>query len=383
MKKIARILLILHLTTPSILLGQVTPPQLGLPWPVGESRCIMYGPHRNWDQGTDQDWSALDFATIPGGDSSVVAAAGGTVVYSWCHKVVIEHDNKWYTGYYHLVNRAVSVGDKISQGTLIGYSSEVICDGQGGTDRNHVHFTLRQGSENNHYPIEDISIGGYIPYIHGTTERSGGMKRGHIDIPQTHAFSWGSTIYNDGTIGTQHMDRFKIWGSFTGDRKICVVARNDIKANCILNNGNQVWLYSGGSIIFQPGFKANVGAKVVALSQNSLPSSLNPALDEPLLKHSEENSIDLNYNHVLLYPNPFFNDLNISYAVKIESMVQISIYDIHGKLINTLLKNTVPQGEYETRWNGLNSSNDITPAGMYICTIQIGSDISTHKIFKL
>lgn len=65
------------------------------------------------------------------------------------------------------------------------------------------------------------------------------------------------------------------------------------------------------------------------------------------------------------YPNPFNGETNILYSLPTKSEVEISIYDIRGSKVITLLKKMQDVGEYKTVWNGKNSFGELLPSGIY------------------
>jgi hypothetical protein len=64
------------------------------------------------------------------------------------------------------------------------------------------------------------------------------------------------------------------------------------------------------------------------------------------------------------YPNPFNQSSIISYQITIKSRIEISIYDIRGRKINTIVNETKQPGKYETRFNSEGLSS-----GVYIYTM--------------
>ena len=52
------------------------------------------------------------------------------------------------------------------------------------------------------------------------------------------------------------------------------------------------------------------------------------------------------------YPNPFNPSTIIRYGVKDEAFVSLTVYDMKGRLIKTLVNNFENPGEKEIEWNG-------------------------------
>lgn len=80
------------------------------------------------------------------GGSSIWASADGVVITStygsgYGNYVVIDHQNGYYTLYAHMSSRAVSVGQYVSQGQVIGYVGST-----GVSTGYHIHFEVWNGS---------------------------------------------------------------------------------------------------------------------------------------------------------------------------------------------------------------------------------------------
>jgi hypothetical protein len=66
------------------------------------------------------------------------------------------------------------------------------------------------------------------------------------------------------------------------------------------------------------------------------------------------------------YPNPFNPSTTIRYDVKTASFVDISIFNVLGQKVVTLVsENHMPGTSYSVTWNGLNSKGSAVSSGMY------------------
>ena len=63
-----------------------------------------------------------------------------------------------------------------------------------------------------------------------------------------------------------------------------------------------------------------------------------------------------------------------------EGIVSLNVYDISGRLINTLVNNNLPQGYHSVVWNGTDSDNVQVSAGVYFYTLDNGADVITNKM---
>lgn len=79
-------------------------------------------------------------ATVIAADSGTVSLAGENGGYGNC--VMINHGNGYYTLYGHLSSIAVSEGQSVSQGDIVGYVGST-----GNSTGPHLHFEIRSGDE--------------------------------------------------------------------------------------------------------------------------------------------------------------------------------------------------------------------------------------------
>jgi hypothetical protein len=75
------------------------------------------------------------------------------------------------------------------------------------------------------------------------------------------------------------------------------------------------------------------------------------------------------------YPNPFNPTTQINYSIAKEGLVKISIYDILGREVKTLVNEVKTPGFYAVDFNGTNLSS-----GMYFYRMESGSFIDTKKM---
>jgi len=91
--------------------------------------------------------------------------------------------------------------------------------------------------------------------------------------------------------------------------------------------------------------------------------------------HGNELNID-NYKLAQNYPNPFNPTTSISFAVPEASVVEINIFDVSGRLIQTLVNNVkYAQGVYSIKFDASN-----LPSGMYYYRLKANEYIETRKM---
>jgi Secretion system C-terminal sorting domain/Beta-propeller repeat len=75
------------------------------------------------------------------------------------------------------------------------------------------------------------------------------------------------------------------------------------------------------------------------------------------------------------YPNPFNPSTTINYSIPKESFVTIKVYDILGRMVNTLVNEQKAAGNYSVQFNGMNLSS-----GIYFYSMQAGDFVQTKKL---
>jgi|GEM_PF-3128721 len=81
------------------------------------------------------------------------------------------------------------------------------------------------------------------------------------------------------------------------------------------------------------------------------------------------------------YPNPFNPGTTIEYDLPAPGgWVNLSIYDVRGRLVRTLVDRSLLPGHYETLWNGKDDSGTAVSSGLYFCRMQAGEFTATRKM---
>ena len=80
------------------------------------------------------------------------------------------------------------------------------------------------------------------------------------------------------------------------------------------------------------------------------------------------------------YPNPFNPTTLISYGIPIRTNVKISIYDLLGNEVKTLIDQEQSSGYKRIVWDGTNKYGRKVSAGVYIYQIQTDDFIATRKM---
>jgi beta-glucanase (GH16 family) len=80
------------------------------------------------------------------------------------------------------------------------------------------------------------------------------------------------------------------------------------------------------------------------------------------------------------YPNPFNPVTSITYQIPFDADVNITIYDMNGRVIKTLLDGKQSAGHKSILWNAKDNKNELVSAGIYLYTIKAGNYRKTRKM---
>ena len=83
------------------------------------------------------------------------------------------------------------------------------------------------------------------------------------------------------------------------------------------------------------------------------------------------------------YPNPFNSETNIEYTIDANEIVNVSIYDVSGKCIRTLLNSEQKAGTHIVKWDGKDNLGNTMPSGKYFYRVNAGSKSITQGIILL
>ncbi len=85
------------------------------------------------------------------------------------------------------------------------------------------------------------------------------------------------------------------------------------------------------------------------------------------------------------YPNPFNDATTITFRVPPGSPrhVKLSVYDVRGRMVKTLLSGTLTPGVFTTRWQGTNTHDQMVGSGVYFCRLEVGTIKKTIKLLVL
>jgi len=61
----------------------------------------------------------------------------------------------------------------------------------------------------------------------------------------------------------------------------------------------------------------------------------------------------------------------------------LKIYDVRGRLVKTLMDESLSPGFYSVHWDGLNNNGEKVSSGIFFYTIKAGEFMETKKMLVL
>jgi hypothetical protein len=83
------------------------------------------------------------------------------------------------------------------------------------------------------------------------------------------------------------------------------------------------------------------------------------------------------------YPNPFNPTTTLKYDLPEDAMVNITIYDMMGRVVKTMVNTQQNAGYKSIQWNATNNAGQPVSAGVYLYSIEAGAFRQTKKMVML
>jgi hypothetical protein len=83
------------------------------------------------------------------------------------------------------------------------------------------------------------------------------------------------------------------------------------------------------------------------------------------------------------FPNPMFNYTRIRFELPERVPVDLTLFDLKGREVAVLIRDTVGPGRIEYAWDGRNSSGDDTASGVYFLRLTAGGTERVRKVVIL
>jgi C1A family cysteine protease len=83
------------------------------------------------------------------------------------------------------------------------------------------------------------------------------------------------------------------------------------------------------------------------------------------------------------WPNPFNPNTNIKYSTPNDAAVLVTIHDLKGHHVRTLVSESQVAGTHQVMWDGRDDGRKSMPSGVYFCRVKAGDEVRRMKLALL
>ena len=326
------------------------------------------------------------------GNSLVVDASGNVYVTGRTvgnNRIAIKYDNNGVQKWVYLVNGGE--GRKI---LLDGDGNILLTGFSGHTTKLDPAGNLMWQADYPGAGFWDMALDGSgNVYVTGQTSVNGHSQYKTVKYNSAGVEQWASNYYGDANspnfarnIAVSQSGNVYVTGYATIPSGSSTATKiGTVKYDA---NGNEQWVaYAGtGAGGFGIGVNVNegvyvtgetaqmgVGGDFITLKYPSVVTATSKPITSVQFTETKQSSFNL-----LNYPNPFSQNTIIEYKIPKDEKVKISVIDMQGKKIVTLVNEIQQAGIYK-----INFSRNKLPAGTYLYRIEAGEYIETKKLIIL
>jgi hypothetical protein len=89
------------------------------------------------------------------------------------------------------------------------------------------------------------------------------------------------------------------------------------------------------------------------------------------------------FRRLVVTPNPFGSAATIRFALPVAGTVRLTVHDVAGRRIATLVEGRYPVGEFAAVWNGVDRAGRPVSSGVYFIRIAAGGETRTEKVVRV
>jgi len=82
-------------------------------------------------------------------------------------------------------------------------------------------------------------------------------------------------------------------------------------------------------------------------------------------------------------PNPFSSTTSMSFALPNAAPVSLSVYDVSGRLVSTLINRPMDAGMHQVSWDGRDSGGNSVANGVYLLRLEAGGETVTRDLVRM
>lgn len=120
----------------------------------------------------------------------------------------------------------------------------------------------------------------------------------------------------------------------------------------------------------------------VTAQSGGLPVKLVEVYDEPTgIRPSINPDLIIQGANLVGYPNPFNSRIKLEFKIPKSSYINLTIFDIQGRIINKLVNEHLFEGTHSINWEGNDSQNRQVSSGIYFAILKGDSFYQKFKLF--
>ncbi|MCD4817789.1 MAG: T9SS type A sorting domain-containing protein [Candidatus Cloacimonetes bacterium] len=93
----------------------------------------------------------------------------------------------------------------------------------------------------------------------------------------------------------------------------------------------------------------------------------------------EDNVVSINVYQLCNYPNPFNPSTTISFSISAKSNIELSIYNVKGQKVKSLVNESFKKGNHSVIWYGVDESGKSVSSGIYFYILNANGKIEKVK----
>jgi hypothetical protein len=82
-------------------------------------------------------------------------------------------------------------------------------------------------------------------------------------------------------------------------------------------------------------------------------------------------------------PNPFSREVAVSFSLERAGMARVTVYDVQGRLVRTLLDGSQSSGPHHLVWNGQDERGATASSGIYFLRLEASDGRQVRKLIRL
>ncbi|MDP8200630.1 MAG: FlgD immunoglobulin-like domain containing protein [Candidatus Tenebribacter burtonii] len=226
-----------------------------------------------------------------------------------------------------------------------------------------------------------------IPNSMIQTSDNGYLLCGHTDDPDRGGFIVKTDALGD-TLWTRKYELSycaRIWCATSTNNEIVLhgYSNNGIIILFKIDNfGNEIW-YEGIPGIAYTNAEQNMqvcdSGFIIYLQGDIIDDDILLIKTDENGNVSVEEEIIILSNNLQCYPNPFNPTTKISFSIPDDSKVKLTIYNIKGQKIKSLLNDQMTAGEHSIVWNGEDDSGTKVSSGVYLYKLHVNGKTELVK----